>query len=116
MADENNRGAGYEVLDLRLKHAEKEIEELKREIKQLSKDNAKGFNEVHDRIDKLNEFTIEVKLMMSNYTSSQTAMREDIKGIAASAGKDQGWRALLTDLIKAAILIIGFFATGKWLG
>ena len=114
--DKNEQSNGYLILDLRLKQAEKEIEQLRAELKQLSRDNSKGFIEVNDRIDKLQEFTIEVKMMMANYTSSQTEMKDNIKTIAASAGKDQGWRALVTDIIKISGIILGFILGGKWFG
>lgn len=110
-----HEGAGYAVLSVRLEAAEREIKELKKEMKDLSKDSSKGFNEVNDRIDELNIFTSEVKIMLSNFSVNQNEMKEDIKGIAASAGKDSGWRALITDIIKAVLLILGFFATGKFL-
>ena len=116
MGEDTNQGNGYVILDLRLKQAEKEIEDLKRELKELSRDNVKEFVEVHERIDKLHEFTIEVKMMLANFTTSQSEMKTDIKTIAASAGKDQGWRALLTDIIKIAGIILGFILGGKWLG
>ena len=109
-------GTGYAILSLRLDTAEAEIKELKDAIKELSKDSTKGFSEVNDRIDELNLFTREVKIMLVNFSDTQVEMKSDIKGIAASAGKDQGWRALITDVIKAVLLILGFFATGKFLG
>jgi methyl-accepting chemotaxis protein len=109
-------GVGYAVLQLRIETLEREVAEIKGELKEQARDNAKGFNEINDRVDELSTITSEVKVMFANLTQSHQEMKEDIKGIAASAGKDQGWRALVTDLIKAVLLIIGFFATGKWLG
>ena len=110
------RGTGYEVLVLRLERAEEEIKELKKELKSTSKDNDAKFDEINDRIDTINEFAVEVRMMMQNFALAQSDMKGDIKGIAASAGKDQGWRALLTDIVKAVLMILGFILGGKWLG
>lgn len=123
---EEFKGTGYEVLALRLQNAEEEIKNLKQELKQTAKDNGQKFEEINDRIDRINEFTVEIRLMMANFTSAQLEMKDDfksshlemkenIKTIAASAGKDAGWRALLTDIIKAVLMILGFILGGKWL-
>ena len=110
------KGTGYEVLLLRLERTEEEIKELKRELKNTSKDNERKIEEINERIDSINEFTIEIRMMMQNFALAQSEMKEGIKGIAASAGKDQGWRALLTDIIKAVLMIVGFILGGKWFG
>lgn len=117
-------GVGYAVLQLRIETLEREIKDIKSEIKEQAKDNKKGFTEINDRVDELATITSEVKIMFANLTQShkdlktdieknQQEMKEDIKIIAASAGKDQGWRALVTDIIKLLIMLGTFIATGK---
>jgi septal ring factor EnvC (AmiA/AmiB activator) len=108
-------GVGYAVLQLRIETLEREIKDIKSEIKEQAKDNAKGFTEINDRVDELATITTEIKVMFANLTQSNKEMKEDIKAIAASAGKDQGWRALITDIIKLLIMLGTFIATGKML-
>lgn len=106
-------GVGYAVLQLRIETLEREVKDIKSEIKEQARDNKKGFTEINDRVDELATITTEIKVMFANLTQSNTEMKEDIKTIAASAGKDQGWRALVTDIIKLLIMLGTFIATGK---
>lgn len=133
-----HEGAGYAVLSLRVETLEQQLKEVKEELKVQSKDNAKGFTDINDRVDALTNFTTEVKIMLANFSENQKEMKEtsaesqkemkktladtvmdlkeDIKNIATSAGKDQSWRALLTDLIRVFIVIAGVIGGGKLFG
>ncbi|POD46297.1 hypothetical protein BKM15_26000 [Pseudomonas syringae pv. syringae] len=104
---------GYAVLSLRVETLEQEVKDLKKELKEHAKENTEDFIEVNDRVDDLATVTGRVEIMFANLTQTTKEMKADIKEIAASAGKDQGWRALITDIVKLIILIIVFVATGK---
>lgn len=109
-------GVGFDILKLKIENLEEKLKDLKKEVKDQDKDNVKKFDDLNDRVDDLASTINRIEFMFTNLTSTQNEMKDDIKTIANSAGKDSGWRALMTDVIKAVLLIAGFFATGKWLG
>lgn len=115
MAD-TQQGVGFDILKLKIETLEDKLKELKDEVKHQDRDNIKKFDEINDKVDELSSSITRIEIMFANIITSQTEMKDDIKTIATSAGKDSGWRALITDILKAVILIAGFFATGKWLG
>ena len=115
MAD-TQQGVGFDILKLKIETLEDKLKELKNEVKQQDRDNVKKFDEINDRVDDLSSSITRIEVMFTNIVTSQSEMKDDIKSIASSDGKDSGWRALITDILKAVILIAGFFATGKWLG
>src|SRR4051812_39115998 len=104
---------GYAVLQLRIETLEREIKDIKNEMKEQSKDNIKEFNDLNDRVDDLATSQGRVEIMFTHVTQRLDKMDKSIETIAESAGKDQGWRALITDIIKLVILIISFIITGK---
>lgn len=121
MANEN--GTGYQLLELKIQNLEDKLKDIKKEIKDNNKDvvvkfndHDKKFDELHDRVDDLEKTIGRIEYMFDSMTKNHTEMKTDIKTIAASAGKDQGWRALLTDIIKIAGIILTFILTGKWIG
>ncbi|MGE7880168.1 hypothetical protein [Peribacillus muralis] len=129
---------GYSILDLRVKTLEEELKEVKKELKIQARDNAKGFTDINDRVDILTNFTTEVKIMLSNFSQNQKEMKEasaenqkeikktlsetvtelknDIKDIASLAGKDQGWRALISEIIKVVLTVASIIGGSKLLG
>ena len=115
MAD-SQQGVGFDILKLKIETLEDKLKDLKNEVKQQDRDNVKKFDEINDRVDDLSSSITRIEVMFANITTIQTEMKDDIKTIASTSGKDSGWRALITDIIKAVILIAGFFATDKFLG
>ena len=121
MAEE--KGTGYQILELKINSLEDKLRELKREIKDNTRDinkrfndNAKKYDELNDKVDDLEKTIGRIEYMFDSMNNSQSEMKTDIKTIAASAGKDQGWRALVTDIIKTTLMILGFILGGKWFG
>jgi uncharacterized membrane-anchored protein YhcB (DUF1043 family) len=96
-----------ELVEHRLKTQQEKIEKLEIELRDFKKDTEEDFAETNEKVNKLATSQGRIELMLSNVS-------EKIDKIAESAGKDQGWRALVTDIVKVVLLILGFFATGKF--
>lgn len=132
------QGVGYQILELRVQTLERELKDVKNDLKDHTKLTGTGFTEINDRVDDLSLIVNEVKLITKNFTTIQSEMKDsfgvtqkemkdslsetikelkdDIKEIAQSAGKDTKWVALTKEIIKAIILLAGIVATGKWIG
>jgi predicted nuclease with TOPRIM domain len=103
-----------ELVKHKLESQQKEINELKDGLKELKKDTAEDLEVANTKINKLATQNGRIELMLSNVTEKIENMGKSIDKVAESAGKDQGWRALMTDIVKVVLLILGFFATGKF--
>ena len=113
MADEN--GAGYKILELKLQNMEDKIHGLKKEIKDIKKDNKEKFADNDEKFEELNDKVSDseksmdrIQYSLDTLNKNQEEMKEDIKIIAASAGKDQNWRAVLTGIIKIGAIIMAY--------
>lgn len=104
---------GYAILQLRIETLEREVKEIKKELKTQAKDNGDGFKEVNDRVDALASSQGRVEIMFANLIETTKEMKEDIKEIAASAGKDQDWRDVLKDIIKVVLIIAAYIGGSK---
>jgi hypothetical protein len=92
---------------------EREMRELKSDFKELKKENAIEHDELDKKLTDSASSVGRIEIMFAHMNQRMDKMDKSIDTIAVAAGKDQGWRALITDIIKAIILIAAFFATGK---
>ncbi|MCM3598729.1 hypothetical protein M4D55_23500 [Metabacillus idriensis] len=104
------------VLVEKVRVLEREMREVKNELRTHIAKNSEEHDELNDDIAAAANSIGRVELMFTHLKTTNENMDKKIDEIAKSAGKDQGWRALLTDLIRGAVLIGGLIASGKfWL-
>lgn len=106
------------VLRERLRTLEKEIEERKLEYRELRVKMEKKFEKLEEDVGNIFMFNDRIKIMFENFLESHKEVKKDIKIIAEKVEKDQSWRGILWDLIKDvikfALIILVFLATGKF--
>jgi predicted transcriptional regulator len=103
------------VIAEKVKNLEKGMIELRKDLKEHMKDNEEDFENLGKKLEDVATVQGRVEMMFTNLVETNKRMDKRIEDIAAAAGKDQGWRALIIDIIKAVVLILGFFATGKFI-
>ena len=107
-------GSGYAVLDLRVKQLEREMKDIKQDLKEHLKENNQEHEEMQKRIADGAVSMGEIKIMFSHIVQSSEEMKDDIKALGEASNKEKGWRAMIIDLVKIILMILGFIATGKW--
>lgn len=85
------------VLSMRIRTLEREIKEIKKDLKDI--DNAS------DDLNLFKETTL-LKLIEIN---------RKLESIQTSVSKDEGWRGFILDFIKAAAQIAVMVGAGKWI-
>lgn len=103
-----------ELVEHKLNSQQREIESLKTELRDFKKEVEDDLEESNKKITKLATSQGRIELMFSNLSEKMEEIGLSVKTVAEAAGKDQGWRALITDIVKVILLILGFFATGKF--
>lgn len=120
----NEQGAGYLVLDLRLTEAEKDIATVSAKLENHISKNDDEHKEMRNNIVESNLSVREIKLlhtqmftnlveMKENFKETSDEIKKDVKAMSAKNDKDNGWRAIIIDLIKVILMILGFIAGGK---
>lgn len=102
-----------ELVEHRLRTQQKQIDKLHDELKEFKRETEKDLEESNEKITKLATSQGRIEIMFSNLSDKMEEIGLSVKTVAEAAGKDQGWRALITDIVKVILLIIGFFTTGK---
>ena len=132
----NEQGTGYVVLDLRMTEAEKDIrsidDKFERSIRSVNKrlenhidKNDDEHKELRAGIAESNliarEINIKMAQMVQNSDEMKKTFREatdeikvDVKALGVKSDKQGGWQAIVYDLVKVILLIVGFIATGKF--
>lgn len=104
------------VLVEKVRVLEREMGDVKKELREHIRDNDVEHDKMSDDIVATATSIGRVEIMFAHLKTTTEGMDRKIDDIAKSAGKDQGWRALVTDLIKGVLLIGGLIASGKfWL-
>ncbi|MBW3113017.1 hypothetical protein KYJ26_14300 [Bacillus sp. MCCB 382] len=102
------------VLMEKVSNLEREMRDVKQELRDHVRENDIEHDKMNDDIVDVATSIGRVEIMFTHIKDTQSDMKQEISKIAASAGRDQGWRALITDLIKIILLICGFVASGKF--
>lgn len=121
----NEQGSGYAVLDLRVSELEKDVKDLSGEFKQHVRDNDAEHKEMRQNIAESALSVREIKLMITQMVSNNDEMKKsfketsdsiksDVKALGEASDKEKGWRAIIVDILKIILLLIGFIATGKF--
>lgn len=121
----NEQSSGYAVLDLRLSETEKDIHEIRKDLRE-------HINKNDDEHKKMQASIAESNLMVReiNFSTKQTAVdiadmkinskestdriEKKLEALGVKSDKESGWRAIIMDILKIIFLLIGFIATGKW--
>ncbi|PAF19764.1 hypothetical protein [Terribacillus saccharophilus] len=103
-----------ELVEHKLNSQQREIESLKTELRDFKKEVEDDLEESNKKITKLATSQGRIEIMFSNLSEKMEEIGLSVNRVAEAAGKDQGWRALITDIVKVILLILGFFATGKF--
>lgn len=121
----NENGAGYAVLDLRIAEAEKDIQSISNELKQHINKNDDEHKEMRANIAESTLSVREIKILMAQMATNSDEMKksfektsdeikENVKVLGEASNKEKGWRAIIVDILKVILLILGFIATGKF--
>lgn len=102
------------VLVEKVRVLEREMGHVKKELREHIRDNDTEHDKLNADIVSAASSIGRVELMFAHLKDTTEGMDKKIDDIAKSAGKDQGWRALITDLLKIILLIGGFVASGKF--
>lgn len=102
------------VLVEKVSNLEREMREVRKELREHVRENDAEHDKMSDDIVEVATSIGRVEIMFSHLKMTTEGMDKKIDEIAKSAGRDQGWRALITDLIKIILLICGFVASGKF--
>lgn len=102
------------VLVEKVRVLEREMGDVKKELREHIRDNDIDHDKMNNDIVSAANSIGRVEIMFAHLKTTTEGMDKKIDDIAKSAGKDQGWRALITDLIKIILLITGFVASGKF--
>lgn len=102
-----------ELVEHKLISQQREIDSLKTEIREFKKEVEEDLEESNKKITRLATSQGRIEIMFANLSDKMEEIGLSVKTVAEAAGKDQGWRALITDIVKVVLLIIGFFTTGK---
>lgn len=116
MPEEKARGAGtgFQILELQIQTIRQDLKDLRDDFKQHVKDN-KDDHEVMEKDIIASASAIgRIEIMLSHIVETNREIKKQVGEIATAAGKDQGWRALITDIIKAILVIGGYIAAGKF--
>lgn len=121
----NEQGTGYAVLDLRMGEAEKDIRELRDDLRNHINQNDDEHKKMQASIAESNLMVREINFstkqsatdiseMKQNSKESTERIEKKLEALGAKTDKESGWRAIIMDIIKIIFLLIGFIATGKW--
>lgn len=121
----NEQGTGYVVLDLRMSEAEKDIKAVNDKLDQHINKNDDEHKEMRANIAESTLSVREIKLLITqmavnsddmkkNFKETSDEIKAEVKALGAKSDKDSGWRAIIVDLIKVILIILGFIATGKF--
>lgn len=118
-------GAGYAVLDLRMTEAEKDIQKISDKLEQHINKNDDEHKEMRANIAESTLSVREIKILMAQMATNSDEMKksfektsdeikENVKVLGEASNKEKGWRAIIVDILKVILLILGFIATGKF--
>lgn len=121
----NEQGTGYGILELRVSETEKDIKEVSRELKEHIRKNDDEHKEMRANIAESTLSVREIKLMMSQMVNNSEDMKKtfkeatdeikaDVKSLGDKNGKENVLRAVLQDVVKIILMILGFIVTGKF--
>ena len=102
------------VLVEKVSNLEREMRDVKKELRDHVRENDVDHDKMNEDIVAASTSIGRVEIMFAHLKTTTEGMDKKIDDIAKSAGRDQGWRALITDLIKIILLISGFVASGKF--
>lgn len=111
----NEHATGYAVLDLRVQQLEREMKDMRQDFKAHIQDNDKEHKEMRAGIAEGALSMREIKIMFSHIVETSDEMKEDIKTLGVASNKEKGWRAIIVDILKIILMILGFVATGKFI-
>lgn len=133
----NEQGTGYVVLDLRMTEAEKDIKAVSDKLENHISKNDDEHKELRAGIAESNLIAREINIKMSqmvqnsddmkrSFKESTDEMKKDfkestdeiktnMKAIGDSQNKEKGWRAVIQDLVKIILMILGFILGGKYI-
>lgn len=118
--------SGYAVLDLRVSETEKDVKEVTRDLKEHIRKNDDEHKEMRQNIAEVSLSVREIKLMNTHtvtiiekmeksFEKNSKEVKDELRALNARSDKETGWRAIIVDIIKVIILILGFIATGKFI-
>ena len=110
----SEQSAGYLVLDVRVKQLERELNEMRGDFKSHVSVNDAEHKEMRAGIADGALSMREIKIMFSHIVETSDEMKDDIKTLGDASNKEKGWRAIIVDILKVILLLIGFIATGKF--
>lgn len=121
----NEQGAGYGVLDLRVSETEKDIREIRNDLRDHINKNDEEHKEMRANIAESTLSVREIKLMITQMATNSEEMKKtfketsdeiksDVKKLGDASDKEKGWRGIIVDILKIILLLIGFIATGKF--
>lgn len=94
----------YDLVSHRVKLTERAIEVLKKDDRDIGK-----------RLDLVEKEQINIRNNQTNIKDSLEEIKAELKEIKTNQQKDQGWRVVLIDFIKAAAQIAALIGAGKFI-
>lgn len=121
----NEQGVGYSLLNLRVGETEKDIKDLRDDLREHINKNDDEHKKMQASIAESNlmvreinfstkQTAVDISDMKKNSKESTDRIESKLEALGAKSDKESGWRAIVTDILKIILLLIGFIATGKW--
>ena len=111
----NETSTGYAVLDLRVSELEADFKEIKQDLKSHIQKNDEEHKEMRASIAESALTLREIKIMFAQIVTTSDEMKEDIKTLGVANNQEKGWRAIIVDILKIILMILGFIVTGKFI-
>lgn len=122
----NEQGVGYGLLDLRVGETEKDIKDLRDDLRNHINKNDDEHKKMQASIAESNlmvreinfstkQTAVDISDMKQNSKESTERIEKKLEALGAKTDKESGWRGIIIDLIKIILLILGFIATGKFI-